>query len=93
LNGLFDMTEGGLPMLQLLHHLRLSIAVALEIVVALLCAYFFRLSGVWLYVTMGLLVVGGAVCLDYSVRNEAYKSFRWGLTLGVAACLLFSIAV
>jgi hypothetical protein len=93
LNDLFDVTEGSLPMLQLLQRLRLPSVVALEIVVVLLSAYFLRLSGVWLYIIMGFLFVGGAVCLAYSVRNETYKSFGWGLTLGIAACLLFSIAV
>jgi len=80
-------------MLQLSRRLHLSIVVALEIIVVLLSAYFFRLSGVWLYVTVVLLVVGGVVCLAYSVRNVACKSFGWGLTLGITACLLFSIAV
>lgn len=80
-------------MLHLLQRLRLPIVVALEIMVVLFSAYFFRLSAVWLYVIMGLLVVGGAVCLGGSVRNEAYKSAGSALTLGIVACLLFSTAV
>ncbi len=83
LQPVLDYLRGGLPMLQLLQRLRLPSVVALEIVAVLLSAYFFRLSGVWLYMMMmGFLFVGGAVCLAYSVRNETYKSFGWGLTLG-----------